>query len=183
MKTLTGLFLLFLISVFFILGLISVAVIMNHFAPIREIHVILPGRYRRLNPREQRVQHRRGMLYCIEEPIRVSFMYDGRREVVTVPAGRVFDGDSLKRLMGFGSSGIAWVVHDWLYRVPNHVLDSGIEIRDHRHADEIMYELLGHEGVIHMVYASILRLFDDTISSTLNRAWHQDTGSNVFVSD
>jgi hypothetical protein len=169
-----------IIGLFFLLGLIFVAVVMNHFAHSREIRVIQRGRYRKLSTAEQKRQNCRGMMYRIEESIQISVVYDGRRDVVTIPIGRVFDGDSLKKVCGYRSTGIAWVVHDWLYTSP-HAMDSGVILYDRKHADEIMYELLSYEGVVPMVYASILRLFDSTISTTMDRAWDTVTDSNVYV--
>jgi hypothetical protein len=169
-----------IIGLFFLLGLVFVAVVMNHFAPGREIHVIQRGRYRKLTTAEQERQHCRGMLYCTEEAIQISLLYNGQREVVTVPVGTVFDGDSLKKCIGLNSSGIAWLIHDWLYTSP-HALDSGLTLCDRKQADEIMYELLSYEGVASMVYASILRLFDSTVSTTLDRAWFTVTESHVYV--
>jgi len=169
-----------LIGIFFLLGVTFVAVIMNHYALSREVHVIHPGRYRKLTIPERKLQESPGMLYCTEEPTQVSFLHNGQRELVTIPIDRVFDGDSCKRICGLGNHGSAWVVHDWLYAKP-HTVDSGVELWDRKHADELMYELLSHEGVVHMLYASLLRLFDSMVSTTLDRAWNDDSGSNVYV--
>jgi hypothetical protein len=160
-----------LMSIVLIVSLI--AVVLNHVAPVREIQIVHQGQYRKLMQSERKIQWDRSMLYRVEENIQVSFLYNGKRELVTIPCGSVFDGDSLKRKFGLNSCGIAWVVHDWLYRHP-HQLDSGVELFDRKHADEIMYELLSHEGVGSMVYASVLRMFDSVVATTLDRAWYTD---------
>ena len=170
MSTLVHVVVVLLLALFFVLGIVSVAVTMNHFAPTREVRVVRPGRCRKLTRAERDVQSHRGLIYCTEESIKISFLLDGQREQVTIPKNRIFDGDSLRQYFGMDSYGNAWVVHDWLYSIP-HTTDSGTVLTHRKHADEIMYELLSNDGVCNMVYASLLRLFDSLISTRLDRAW------------
>jgi hypothetical protein len=158
---------------FFLLGIVSIAVIMNHFVPLRDVHVVRPGRYRELTQLEQQNQHTPGMLYCTVQPIEISFLHEGRRQHVTIPINVVFHGTSLKQWFGVDSYADAWIMRDWLYTKP-HALDSGLLITSRKCVDEIMYEQLSHDGVCGMVYASLLSMFDCLVTTTLNQAWEDD---------
>jgi hypothetical protein len=169
-----------IIVVFTVLGVVLASVLFYHFSPRCDVQVIHSGRYRKLTKNESAKQRQQDRAcHVIEESVCVSCMYNGKREYVTVPVRRVFDGDSLKRLFGIDSTGISWVVHDWLYATP-HAFDSGT-VCTRAHADAMFYELLSQDGVVHMVYASLTHTFDRTVSHVLTSAWNTDTGCNVII--
>ena len=123
----------------------------------------------------------RRMKYRIRAPIVVTCLYNGIPETITVPVDRVFDGDSLKRRCHLNDDGIAWAVHDWLYKT--HAFDVKTDdtqtmIDNRWSADEIMYSLLKLEG--YKFYGNFLQSADVLTAITLDRAWVA-TNENHYV--
>jgi S1-C subfamily serine protease len=139
---------------------------------------------RRLSKQEIAIQHSPGMLYEIMKDLQMSCMYRGNKEIVTCPAGRVFNGDSLKYILNIENDGVAWVFHDWLYN--KHSFDVRVDgtqttiDRDHRWViDELMYSIIEIDGYV--LYARIAKTLDTIIDGILYNAWGD--GSNYIKND
>ena len=140
---------------------------------------------RRLSPREKAVQKNPNAIYEIMQDCQLSCMYKGKTEYITCPAGRVFDGDTLMRLLNIENDGIGWVFHDWLYF--SHSFDrcaDGTQTLIPRWvADELMYDIIHIDGYSN--YARFTKHYDIFISSILNTAWNFITKRvahyNVYV--
>ena len=130
------------------------------------------GTYRKMTSEEQENQ---AVMYRTTSPVVVTCLYQQRREKVTVPAGYVFNGDNFQELWKKGSStGIAWLVHDWLYGT--RAFDqkpTGIStpILDHRTADELMYRILELEQSY--VYSAFLQTVDTLAECLLAAQWNK----------
>jgi hypothetical protein len=144
---------------------------------------------RRLSLSEQVVQSRRNVIYEIMQDIQLSCIYNGKTEYITCPAGRVFDGDSLKRMLNIENDGIGWVFHDWLYF--SHAFDmsengtqTSIPHENRWIADELMYEIVRLDG--YSSYAGFTKRFDLFVGPMLDTSWNfiteNQTHSNVYIS-
>lgn len=136
---------------------------------------------RRLSVSEISAQRFPGMIYEVMQDLQLSCLIRGRREVVTVEAGHVFNGDSLKLRLNLENDGIAWVFHDWLYNVQAFDVrvdgtQTVIQRQDRWVADELMYELIKLDGYVG--YSRLTRTLDLFIGAILNTAWdaHGPTG-------
>ena len=136
---------------------------------------------RRLSKREISLQNSPGMLYEIMQDMRLSCMYHGKTEIVTCPAGSVFNGDTLKYILNIENDGVAWVFHDWLYN--EHAFDvrpdgtqTTIPSENRWVIDELMYSIIKLDG--YLLYARIAKTFDTIIDGILNNAWRH--GSNKY---
>lgn len=153
----------------------------DHSLMPRSVKILNEGEYVHLTDQEIRRQKTKGMKYRISRPIVVTCLYKGKPESVTVPVDRVFDGDSLKRMLCLEDDGIAWAVHDWLYNT--HAFDpkqdgTTTAIDTRWPVDELMYALLAIEG--YKLYGKSLQLADTLAAMTLDRAWHA-VNDNVFI--
>lgn len=129
---------------------------------------------RRLSVSEISAQWFPGMIYEVMQEMQLSCMLRGRREVVTVKAGHVFNGDSLKLLLNLENDGIAWVFHDWLYTtqafdVGENGTQTVIPREDRWVTDELMYEIIKLDGYVG--YSRLVRTFDFFVGDALNNAW------------
>jgi hypothetical protein len=145
------------------------------------IHIQSQGQYDKLTKLEIAYQHSKRMRNIIREPIVVTCMYNGSIETITIPANRVFDGDSLKYILCLEDDGIAWAVHDWLYNT--HAFDTKLDgtttLLEHRWpVDELMYALLIAEG--NALYGRFLQTADICVIAQLDRAWDR-INDNTFV--
>jgi hypothetical protein len=130
----------------------------------------------KLSPEQRKRQHNPNALIRVTKSIRISCVYNQKKEYITVPTDSVFDGDSLKRRLGITNHGIAWVIHDWMYSVKT--FDRG---KDDLHTtvpnrwsiDELMYDILHKEGSIAAIYGTFLRAFDVFGTKALERAWQR----------
>ena len=143
---------------------------------------------RRLSTDEQAVQTNQNAIYEIMQDCQLSCMYKGQTEYITCPAGRVFDGDTLMRVLNTENDGIGWVFHDWMYF--SHSFDmradgtqTVIPPDDRWVADELMYEIIRIDG--YSSYAGFTRRFDVFISRMMNTVWNcitkDETKSNFYV--
>jgi hypothetical protein len=147
----------------------------------KAVKIVSAGEYVQLTNQEIKQQKTKGMKYRISRPIVITCLYNGKPESVTVPVDRVFDGDSLKRMLCLADDGIAWAVHDWLYNT--HAFDTKHDgtttaIDTRWPVDELMYALLLLED--YKWYGKSLQLADTLAAMTLDRAWHA-VNDNSFV--
>jgi hypothetical protein len=115
------------------------------------------------------------MLYEIMKTMRLSCVYKGKTELVTCPAGSVFNGDSLKYILNIENDGIAWVFHDWLYT--SHAFDiredgtqTTIPHENRWVVDELMYTIIEIDGYV--CYARSAKALDTIIDRILHNAWN-----------
>ena len=129
---------------------------------------------RRLSRTEISAQRSPGMLYEIMQDMRLSCMYKGKTEIVTCPAGCVFNGDSLKYILNIENDGVAWIFHDWIYQTHSFdVREDGTQTlipREKRWiVDELMFSVIELDGYV--LYARIAKTLDSIIDGILYNAW------------
>ena len=132
------------------------------------------GFYVKMTPTERSQQVVPGMKFRTMCPVVVTCRYRGRQETVTVPANHIFHGDNFKELLKLETTGIAWLVQDWLYGT--HAFDRRPDgktttIPSRWTVDELMYRILALEK--HTSYAEMLRSGDQFFAQVLETHWNK----------
>ena len=140
----------------------------------RRVRIQRHGYYTPLTPSERAHHATQGRRYRTRHPVVVTCVYHGRRETVTVPAQRLFHGDAFKELLRLPSTGVAWLVQDWLYGThafARRADGTTTAITHRRTVDELTYRILALDH--QTSYADMLRAGKPFFAHALDTYWNK----------